>query len=135
MPQADKSAPSESHSGRSEFEGKSFPTSDPASLELALRYAFDYRGDVTLDLKEGRSVEGFVHNFNIKSDTVHLFVAESKRESSNQTIKASEISCIRFTGPDTAFGKSWDDWMAKSERQREAEAQRIADEAVKMGHL
>ncbi len=134
MPQSDKSAPQTS-SGRSEFEGNEYVTDSAENLQQALTYAFDYRGDVTLRLKDGSEVEGFVHNFDLKNDTVAIFVKESKRESLNQTTKASEIASIHFSGDDKAFGQSWDDWMAKSERQRQAEAARIEKESKEMGHL
>ena len=134
MPQQDKSAPQTS-SGRSEFEGKEYLTDSPEQLEEALRFAFDYRGDITLRLKDDSEVIGFVHNFNLKSDTVTLFITESKRESSNGTIPASSIQSMFFSGDDKAFGKSWDDWMAKSERQRQAEAERLENQSKEMGHL
>jgi nitrous oxide reductase len=135
MPQSDKSAPKPSSSGRSEFEGNEYVTDSPESLEQALRYAFDYRGDITLRMKDDAAIEGFVHNFDLIEDTVAIFVAESRRESTNQTVPASDIKAIHFSGDDKAFGQSWDDWMAKSERQRKAEAERIEKESKEMGHL
>jgi len=134
MPQQDKSAPQTS-SGRSEFEGNEYTTETAEKLEQALRFAFDYRGDITLRLQDGSEVIGFVHNFDLKKDTVSLFITESKRESSNGTISASKVASIFFSGDDKAFGKSWDDWMAKSERQRQAEAERLESQSKEMGHL
>jgi len=136
MPQADKSAPAEQNApGRSEFEGKVFETPDHEKLDAALRIAFDYRGDVTLDLKERDPVEGFVHNYDLDQDTISIFVKESKRESSDGQLKASDVTAIRFTGADLAFGTSWEDWMAKSEKQKKAEAERIKQEAMEKGLL
>ncbi|MEM6823374.1 MAG: hypothetical protein AAF558_15710 [Verrucomicrobiota bacterium] len=134
MPQADKSGPKPS-SGRSEFEGKSYPTNTPELLDEALRYAFDYRGDITLELENGDQIEGFVHNFDLERDVVELFVKESKRVSNNESLPASKIKAVHFSGDDKAFGKSWDDWMTKSERQRQAEADRLEKEAIDRGHL
>jgi len=134
MPQQDKSSP-QTTVGRSEFEGNEYPTDSPESLEQALRFAFDYRGDITLRLKDGSDIEGFVHNFDLQQDTVAIFVKESKRESSDDIAVASEIKAIQFSGDDKAFGKSWEDWMAKSERQRQAEALRLEGESKNMGHL
>ncbi|MEM6885594.1 MAG: hypothetical protein AAF571_11225 [Verrucomicrobiota bacterium] len=134
MPQQDKSAPQTS-SGRSEYEGNEYPTDSPEALEQVLRFAFDYRGDITLRLKDDSEVIGFVHNFDLEKDTVTLFITESKRESSNGTIPASSVKSIFFSGDDKAFGKSWEDWVAKSERQRQAEAERLEKESKEMGHL
>ncbi|MEM1158124.1 MAG: hypothetical protein AAF649_12025 [Verrucomicrobiota bacterium] len=134
MPQQDKSAPQTS-SGRSEYEGNEYPTDSAQALEQALRFAFDYRGDVTIRLKDQSEVTGFVHNFDLQNDLVNLFITESKRQSSDGTIPASAVASIFFSGDDKAFGKSWEDWMAKSERQRLAEADRLEKESKEMGHL
>lgn len=136
MPQADKSAPAETTApGRSEFEGKIFETPDREKLDSALRIAFDYRGDVTLELKEAEPVEGYVHNYDLDRDTISIFVKESKRESSDSQVKASDVTAIRFSGADLAFGTSWEDWMAKSEKQKKAEAERLKQEAMEKGLL
>jgi hypothetical protein len=65
---------------------------------------------------------------------VHLFVPQGK-DSVPQTVSASPVSRVRFTGEDTAFGKSWDDWTTKAERERKKEAERLAKEAVERGEL
>jgi len=136
MPQADKSAPEvQSSPGRSEFEGKEFTTDSPEDLENALRFAFDYRGDVTLDFHDGSSIEGYLHNYDLQADTLSIFIKESKRESSDSTVHPSQITKVRFTGPDLAFGTSWEDWMAKSEKQKRAEAERLKKEAEEKGLL
>ncbi len=137
MPQADKSDNShlESNSGRSEFEGKTFERDKESNWKFILDQAFDYRGDVTLFLKDGSEVEGFVHNVNVPANRVTLFVKTSSRESENQNVTLEDIVKIHFSGPDTAFGKSWDDWMTKSAAQKEKEADLLRQEAIKRGEL
>ena len=133
MPQADKHAPLPSHKPGS-IEGSTLDCSDAASRRNALQNAFDYRGDVTLDLQDGSHLVGFVYLYNESSDQVQLFVPQGK-DSLPQTIPASRVTQVRFTGEDTAFGKSWDDWTAKAEKERKKEAERLAKEAVARGEL
>ncbi|MEM9400171.1 MAG: hypothetical protein AAF984_08170 [Verrucomicrobiota bacterium] len=133
MPQQDKAAPDAS-SGRSELEGKALtPTNEKDRVE-AVRLAFDYRGDVTVILKDGSSHKGFVYNYLPDEDKVSLFIAEG-RQSAPAEVTLSEIETIDFSGDDKAFGKSWDNWMAKSKAQREAEAERIQEEQKELGIL
>ena len=85
--------------------------------------AFDYRGDVTLSLKGGRSMVGFIFNREAKGSKrcpeAFLEIMPSGT-SEKLLIKYSEVSSIDFTGEDTAAGKSWEDWMAKEEAKKKA---------------
>ena len=107
---------------------------DATARRNALQTAFDYRGDVTLDLQDGSPVVGFVYLFDESGDQVHLFVPQGK-ESVPRTLPASRVTRVRFTGEDTAFGKSWDDWTTKAEKERKKEAERLAKESVARGEL
>ena len=132
MPQADKHALPTHKPGS--IEGTTMECGDPAARRNALQNAFDYRGDVTLDLQDGSHLVGFVYLYNESNDQVHLFVPQGK-DSLPQTVPASRVTRVRFTGEDTAFGKSWDDWTAKAEKERRKEAERLAKEAVARGEL
>ena len=72
--------------------------------------AFDYRGDVTLDLNTGKSVEGYIFTRDNKKQTLSLF---PKGIPTPKNFIYSQIKDIRFTGEDTAAGKSWAEWKAK----------------------
>ncbi len=132
MPQADKHALPTHKPGS--IEGTVMECGDATARRNALQIAFDYRGDVTLDLQDGSHVVGFVYLFDESGDQVHLFVPQGK-ESTPRTLPASRVARVRFTGEDTAFGKSWDDWTAKAEKERKKEAERLAKEAVARGEL
>lgn len=132
MPQADKHALPTHKPGS--IEGSTMECGDAAARRNALQNAFDYRGDVTLDLQDGSHLVGFVFLYNESGDQVQLFVPQGK-DSVPQTIPASRVVRVRFTGEDTAFGKSWDDWTAKAEKERQKEAERLAKEAVARGEL
>jgi tRNA splicing ligase len=83
-------------------------------LRAALEKAFDYRGDVTITLKNGAQVEGYVfdrHNGATLSDShVRLY---PKNFDTKITIAYSDIQALAFTGRDTAAGKSWEAWLRK----------------------
>ena len=132
MPQADKHALPTHKPGS--IEGTVMECGDAAARRNALQTAFDYRGDVTLDLQDGSHIVGFVYLYNESGDLLHLFIPQGK-DSVPRTVPASRITRVRFTGEDTAFGKSWDDWTAKAEKERKKEAERLAKEAVARGEL
>lgn len=132
MPQADKTevtAPT-----HETLEGRILNIDSPADLNEVLRLAFDYRGDVTVHLRDGSTVDGFLFNHNATSGIVQIFVKEGK-DSVARELDAAAITSIHFSGTDTAFGKSWDDWNKKHETERAkiAAAEKLKAEAL--GHL
>jgi hypothetical protein len=131
MPQQDKS---QATIGCSDLEGKTITPGNREELNEAVRLAFDYRGDVTLNLKDGSAVEGFVFNHDAAAGSIQVFVKEGK-ESLPRAVRHEEVASVAFTGADVAFGKSWDDWQAKSARQREAEAEKLRQQSLDLGHL
>lgn len=132
MPQQDKS---HATIGCSKLEGQEIAPRNQEDLNEAVRLAFDYRGDVTLHLKDSSSVEGFVYNFNHQTRLIQLFIKEGARESVPTTATYDQVGSISFSGADTAFGKSWDDWQIKSTKMRDEEAARHDANAQKMGIL
>ncbi|MDX6767148.1 MAG: hypothetical protein SFU85_10180 [Candidatus Methylacidiphilales bacterium] len=131
MPQQDKS---HATIGRSELEGRTFEPTTRAELEEAIRLAFDYRGDVTLRLKDGTTAEGFIFNHNAQAGSISLFVKEGK-DSVAKDVRFDDVQSVIFSGADVAFGTSWEDWQAKSAKQRAAEAARLAEKSAQLGHL
>ncbi|MDL5047537.1 hypothetical protein QQ054_16090 [Oscillatoria amoena NRMC-F 0135] len=95
--------------------------------------AFDYRGDVTLDLNDGSSVEGFLFNREFKASDpfVELYLPD-KPEPVRYALK--DVKDIRITGADMAAGKSWDDWMAKREREKQKTLAKLAAEGKELPH-
>ena len=132
MPQADKHA-LPSHKPGS-IEHTTLQCTDAASRQNALTTAFDYHGDITLDLNDGKKIVGFVFRYDENPGQVHLFVVHGK-DSIPQIVPAENITAVHFTGEDTAFGKSWDDWTTKAEKERVKEAARLARESVARGEL
>ena len=86
------------------------------SLEEVVERAFDYRGDVTVVRRDGTEVAGYL--FNRDAEIRERFVQMFDRAGDGPlTIPYSDIRTIRFTGKDTAAGKSYEAWLRrKTER-------------------
>jgi hypothetical protein len=81
------------------------------SLEAIVDHAFDYRGDVTLVLADGREVTGYVHNRD--RDAADPFLGMLLPSGARLTFRYAEVRTIRFTGTDTAAGKSYEAWLRR----------------------
>jgi hypothetical protein len=97
-----------------QLQGKVWETATPDELREGLEKAFDYRGDVTLTLKDGRSIEGYIFDrrpgATLEDSSVRLLPKDS---GPRLTVRYSEIAGLAFTGRDPAAGKSWEAWVKK----------------------
>ncbi|MDE3018027.1 MAG: hypothetical protein KGI53_03325 [Nitrospirota bacterium] len=116
------------------LEGKVFRPANPKELAEAVERAFDYRGDITLMLSSGETVEGYLFNRTPTGSRPFLQMFP-KGVSGERVIEYAEILSISFSGKDTASGKSWEAWVEKKESQRQAEAEQAAADAKARGHL
>lgn len=116
------------------LEGRVFRPASFAELAEAVELAFDYRGDVTIALKSGESLVGYLFNRQVSGSesSLELFPSDS---SIAQKIRYDQIATIAFTGEDTATGKSWETWISKKESERRAEVERVAADAKARGIL
>jgi hypothetical protein len=103
---------------------------DPGPIEggtLAdvVERAFDYRGDVTVVRRDGRELVGYLFNRDADGPTpfVQLFAASG---GDPVTIPYADIRSIRFTGRDTAAGKSYAAWLRSREATKAAGSARGA---------
>jgi len=90
-------------------------------IRTALEKAFDYRGDVSITLKSGKKIDGYI--FDRRSGkSLADSVIRVYPKSGNQKISISyaDIGALAFTGKDTAAGKSWEAWMKKYEEKKAA---------------
>ena len=83
-------------------------------IRVALEKAFDYRGDVTLTLKSGGKVEGYIFD-RVAGSSLGTSFVRLLPKASNERLKIcyADISALAFTGRDTAVGKSWEAWIRK----------------------
>jgi len=83
-------------------------------LRIALEKAFDYRGDVTLTLKDNSRIEGYLFDRTTGSSLTTSFVRVLPKDSQQKLrIAYADIAALAFTGRDTAAGKSWEAWVGK----------------------
>src|SRR5580658_2924209 len=73
-------------------------------IREALEKAFDYRGDLTLTLKSGAKVEGYVFDRKIQGASLaECFVRVMPKDTAEKlSIPFSEVAALEFTGRDTA---------------------------------
>jgi len=97
------------------IEGQKLLPTTPEQLNQAIEWAFDYRGDVTVELITGEKVEGYVfdRNVHLPHPCMKLFL---RGQSHIRIIAYKEVRAMIFSGEDTAFGKSWDEWVKKSQK-------------------
>ena len=115
-------------------EGRVFRPASQKELAEAVELAFDYRGDVTVQLTSGELVVGYLFNREVDGPDpwIELFPAD---DPGSRLIAYANIVSLAFTGEDTANGKSWEAWVSKKESERRAEAARIEADARTRGHL
>ncbi|HEY2459856.1 MAG TPA: hypothetical protein VGI16_03575 [Candidatus Acidoferrum sp.] len=83
-------------------------------IRVALEKAFDYRGDVTITLKDNSKIEGYIFD-RVTGATLNSSFLRLLPKDSNQRIKISyaDIAALAFSGRDPAAGKSWEAWVRK----------------------
>ncbi|MDF0652785.1 MAG: hypothetical protein CV081_10380 [Nitrospira sp. LK265] len=116
------------------LEGRVFKPTSVAETAEAVDLAFDYRGDVTLSLRSGESVTGYLFNRHVAGDHSYLELFPVDQQNP-QRISYRSIESIAFTGEDTANGKSWEAWVSKKDSERRAEAAKIEAVARTKGYL
>ena len=97
------------------------------TLAQVIEFAFDYRGNVTVVKTDGSEVAGYLFNRNaeLPEPFVQMF---DDRGNGPFAIQYADIRNIKFTGRDTAAGKSYEAWVKRREKER-ARQQRGAGEA------
>ena len=99
---------------REELEGWIPELASEAEINAAFEKAFDYRGDVTLTLKDGRVIQGYVFDrrtgATLAESVVRVIPAN---EPTKISVPYSEIAALTFSGRDTAAGKSFEAWVRK----------------------
>lgn len=116
------------------LEGRVFRPASAAEAVEAIDLAFDYRGDVTLELRSGESLAGYIFNRQVAGahPAIEIFPADQPIP---RLIPYAEIVSIAFTGEDTANGNSWEAWASKKESERRIEADRVEADARARGLL
>jgi hypothetical protein len=101
-----------------------------AEVRAALEKAFDYRGDLTITLKDGRKIEGYIFDRKNTGPALSdcLVRLLPKDEPGKMSIPYSDIAALSF-GRDTAAGKSFAAWVKKYNDKKAAGEKNIGIEA------
>lgn len=99
------------------LEGWAPEPSEALPLARIVDLAFDYRGNTTVVRRDGTEIEGYVFNRNadVAEPYLELFDTEGRGPI---RIPYAEVRTIRFTGRDTAAGRSYAAWLARREVER-----------------
>ncbi len=112
---------------RDQLEGWIPSLAGAAEIRDALEKAFDYRGDVTLTLKDGRVIHGYVFDRRTGAtleDSAVRIIPTGER--SKLAIPYADIAALAFTGRDNAAGKTFDAWVRKYWEKKAAGEKNIA---------
>ncbi|HKR27286.1 MAG TPA: hypothetical protein VJS11_07515 [Acidobacteriaceae bacterium] len=118
---------------RQQLEGWIPPLASDEETRNALEKAFDYRGDVTLTLKDGRVVQGYVFDRrtgkSLQDSVVRVMPANERTKIS---IAYSDIAALAFTGRDNAAGRTFEAWVKKYWEKKAAGEKNIGIQAEKL---
>ena len=96
-------------------------------LRQALGKALDYRGDVTLTLKNGERIEAYIFNCltgpTLGESFLQYFTPSSPEK---RKVSYSDIARVEFSGKDRAAGKHWEDWVKAYNEKKAAGEKNIA---------
>jgi len=99
---------------REVLEGSIPPLASEDEVREALEKAFDYRGDITITLKDGNKVEGYLFDRRPGLSLDQSFVRIiPMNNGAKLNIAYSDVAALVFSGRDTAAGKSFDAWVRK----------------------
>jgi hypothetical protein len=106
-------------------------------IREALEKAFDYRGDITVTRRDGSVVEGYLYDRRdgkTLADSVVRIIPTPKEGAPTERlmIPYCDVAGLKFSGRDTAAGRSFDAWVKKYWEKKAAGEKNIGIEAEKL---
>jgi hypothetical protein len=101
------------------LEGWSPTDEDGVTVADLVDHAFAYRGDISLEAVDGRTIVGYLFNRDTAVSAPFAEVMETET-GARLRIPYAQIKTIRFTGRDTAAGQSWEAWQRRREANSKA---------------
>ena len=96
-------------------------------VRQALEKAFDYRGDVSLTLKNGEVIEAYIFNRFTGNSLAESWVQYfTPKALDKRKVSYAEIARVEFSGKDRAAGKHWEDWVKRYNERKAAGEKNIA---------
>ncbi|MGN6626254.1 MAG: hypothetical protein ACTHLN_06515 [Tepidisphaeraceae bacterium] len=96
----------------------------------AIEKAFDYRGDITVTLRDGSLIEGYLFDRHVNRETLgqsQIRIMPTKAAGMTKVLY-QDIAELKFTGKDTAAGKSFETWVRKYHEKKAAGEKNIGIE-------
>ncbi len=106
-----------------------------AEIRDALEKAFDYRGDVTMTLRSGEVVEGYIYDRRTGrtlADSLVRMMPSKGENRGRRSIAYGDIAALAFSGRDTAAGKTFEAWVRKYWEKKAAGETNIQIEPEKL---
>jgi hypothetical protein len=101
------------------LQGQLAPMASEQEIRKAVEKAFDYRGDVTVTLKDGRTIVGYVFDRRVGASLGQSQLRIMPAEGGGKVaLPYSDLAGLAFTGKDTAAGKSFETWVRKYEKRQ-----------------
>ena len=119
---------------RENLEGWIPALASDAEVRDALEKAFDYRGDVTITRKDGSVVEGYLYDrrsgSTLADSVVRVIPTPPKGTPAGAPVERlnipyNEVAGLRFSGRDTAAGRTFEAWVKKYWEKKAAGEQNI----------
>ncbi|MEY4117753.1 MAG: hypothetical protein RLZZ116_1081 [Planctomycetota bacterium] len=86
---------------------------DQAMLREAAARAVDFRGDVTLELHDGRTVVGYAFDAQVVREADAVIRVLPADSDARVNVPLASIRRLTFSGKDAASGKSWENWLRR----------------------
>jgi hypothetical protein len=86
---------------------------DQAMLREAVARAVDFRGDVTLELHDGRTVVGYAFDAQVARAADAVIRVLPADSDARVSVPLASIRRLTFSGKDAASGKSWENWLRR----------------------
>lgn len=108
-----------------------------AEVREALEKAFDYRGDITITRKDGSVIEGYLYDrYNgqtLENSVIRLMpTPKAGQPHERVNIPYADVAGLKFSGRDTAAGKTFEAWVKKYWEKKAAGEQNIQIEPEKL---
>lgn len=101
------------HEDRPSLAGLGVDLADEAARFDVLEKAFDFRGDVTLVLADGRRVEGYLFDRRRGSNAADSTVRVMPASGPTVSVRYADVRRAEFSPRDPAAGKSFETWIKK----------------------
>ena len=107
---------------REHLEGSIPELASETEIRDALEKAFDYRGDITVSLRDGSTVDGYLYDRrtgpSLAESMIRIMPTPLKGSAAGFTpsrvnIAYSDVVALKFSGRDTAAGKTFEAWVKK----------------------